>query len=633
MHRPERIPQTIHRGLLLGLVLSWSLDATGQDGPAFSPRVSRKGAARWESPDPQSPVTLAQDLIPADRDADAAIVALVTGVRRVLAIAPQAPRSGDEKIAALARVSDVLELWSTYGVTDSTGLADFIGTLWQSSGRGAARIIEFPENGIPLVELGHQGRWRVVDPVRRGWLMKTDGSLASFEEARSQPELWKRPAEPWFFPQDNPAAVQKLWSTAETKTRSPEGIRHHTGDWLLRRGETFTLFAKPQGHRWVTADLDLKDKARIAWWETEPAGPKTEAGALAITHGRFDWAVPLTHPTYGALVVQNLEPSEQGMTLVKPGDGLVIFQVQTPYPLVAELGKLTDAKDDKDASVIEVDAEGATLAWSKDAGATWITLETKTWPARHDLTAQVAGTYGYLLRVELKGKPQEAVLKSLRFTSWVQVAAGLFPALKVGKNDLLARSGDEAGLPTVAWGPPISTLDENSFLRPVIRPPRAYRPGDAQARVEGRFTARVATPPHSRIVRINVGGRNFLPAGSTTPVAFSLQSTFAAPVNFQPVPLVATGAEWDVQILPPDQPRAAYLECEVQPGLQAFRLQANCLLDGIEQSGAWLVTHRWRAGEETRSFTQRVTTIEQPYIVQVDDAAIDNEAIEYSLVP
>ena len=64
------------------------------------------------------------------------------------------------------------------------------------------------------------------------------------------------------------------------------------------------------------------------------------------------------------------------------------------------------------------------------------------------LTPQASGRYGYLLKLSLEGNPKEAVLSSLKITTWVQVAPASLPALRAGLNRMEFRSGDHYGLAT-----------------------------------------------------------------------------------------------------------------------------------------------------------------------------------------
>ena len=57
-----------------------------------------------------------------------------------------------------------------------------------------------------------------------------------------------------------------------------------------------------------------------------------------------------------------------------------------------------------------------------------------------DLTPHVAGRYGYLLKIVLRGQPGQALVRSLALTTWVQVAPASLPALAKGTNRMEYRT-------------------------------------------------------------------------------------------------------------------------------------------------------------------------------------------------
>ena len=108
--------------------------------------------------------------------------------------------------------------------------------------------------------------------------------------------------------------------------------------------------------------------------------------------------------------------------------------MHTPYIIVPKVGQLETTEDDCEASVVEMDAEGVELSVSLDHGSTWQAVETAQGRNAYDLTRHVAGTYGYLLRVGLRGNPQEALVRNLALTTWVQVAPASLPGLRSGSK-------------------------------------------------------------------------------------------------------------------------------------------------------------------------------------------------------
>src|SRR5262249_26558353 len=184
-------------------------------------------------------------------------------------------------------------------------------------------------------------------------------------------------------------------------------------------------------------------------------------------------------------------------------------EVRSPYIIVPRVGKLETAEDDCEASVVELAATGASLSLSLDNGLTWEDLKLPTpgpggWAAV-DLTRHVSGTYGYLLRVGLKGKPNEAVVRALKITTWVQVAPASLPALRKGSNRMEYRTGDHHGLPTRVMEVRAGA-NRDAFLRLCHTPPRDFDPARKTARAKGPFVVQVQAPPGTRIAWLSAGG-------------------------------------------------------------------------------------------------------------------------------
>lgn len=596
----------------------------------FSPRVQREG-----EPDAWSVRTLLSHPVWRDLNDAALARVLVDVLATHVAVTPFSPREGTEKLPAWAVVNDPLKLWHAYGLADRAAIADAFAALWQATGRGAVRVVELSGSPCVLVEIESGGQWGVIDPASRAVFLKADGSFAAWDEIPSTPALWEKLGEAVTFPHDDIAATRTAWAMSKITRRGHRAPAAHTASFLLRRGEKFTRFATPQGERWQLTDAELKDKKLAAFWNESPRGPKTRAGGPAeYAHGRFDYEPSLKSDDAdvrdGADLLHNVAVTADGLTLTKAGEGSAIFRVASPFPIVGEAGKIEDGKDDKDASVIEIDAAGATLSYSRDFGATWISIETKTWPAKVDLTQQVAGTYGYQLRIELKGKPNEAIIRSLKITTWVQCSPLSFPALKPGENTFRISTGDERGLPTQAMVIDASTADENGFLRPVIRPPKEYRPGDANQRVIGPFTLRVGAPVGSQIAWMQLGGRFATKPDSLQPESVGWGAATGSPQGFQPLDIGRISGEMDWAYVPDAPIPAAFFRVDAKPALNQLRMTAHCFRSDQMVSNPWRITHRWTAGTEPREHAVEVDQ-QETYTVTVNDAGADSQSLELAV--
>ena len=154
----------------------------------------------------------------------------------------------------------------------------------------------------------------------------------------------------------------------------------------------------------------------------------------------------------GVYAVRNLTPGEQGLHLVRTGDAEAIFEVFTPYIIVARINDLDDPNDDAEAAVVTLEAAiPVDVAVSLDRGLNWRSageVEAGTRKAV-DLTRFVKGTCGYLLKLSASGAEKQAAIRSLAVDTWVQVAPISLPRLKAGENHMTYEAGDRYGLRTI----------------------------------------------------------------------------------------------------------------------------------------------------------------------------------------
>jgi hypothetical protein len=532
-----------------------------------------------------------------DADCSAALVAWLTDAQRGLRFVERGPWEGADKVAEFAAVADPLKTLAVYGYGDRRALHGALAAIWEASGRGRARLAV--ADGQLVAELQYGGQWHAFDLVSR-----------------------------------MPITVPT------SKPRYDAFPTGHTLEFVLHRGERFTRWFAPQGERWHATDSQMKDAKLRAEWNAAPRGPKLDGQPL-FAHGQFVYEPRLTEDAAdfrdGVYDAANVDVTADGLTLVKAGDGFAIFEVRSPYIIVPEVGKLEDPKDDKDASVVELGAADVAVSYSRDYGATWLSLETKTFPARLDLTAQVAGGYGYLLRIDFKGQPGKSLVKSLKITTWVQVAPGLLPAVRDGRNEFALQTGDADGRPTFPVVIDASTADENNFLRPVIRPPREFVPGHPQQRVIGPFTARIAAAPHAKIAWLTVGGSfAFDPQSPRDQHGATIRYAFDRPSGFVPLALPELPADHahphyhlDATLRLDAPAPAVYLHCEGRPALNQFRATAHCVRDAPRPAMPLSITHRWTSAGTPRSHSVELTD-RGDYAFDAG-ADVVNESIEFAV--
>lgn len=502
-----------------------------------------------------------------------ALFAWLTDPSRGLVFVEAGAREGADPVAEFELVGDPVKTLAVYGYGDRRALAACLAALWTAGGWGQARLALRADAPQWIAELEVDGVWRAYDVATRALVTGETHS-------------------PRYF------AV-------------PTG---HTLGYVLRRGERFTQWWSPPAERWHLTASELQDGTWREWLDTPPRGPKIsgQAGQTPLhTLGQFVYEPALRGSgrdlADGMTTASNVTVTAEGLTLQQPGEGFVIFAVQAPYIIVPEVGKLEDPKDDREAAIVELDGSNLTVSYSLNYGSTWQTVETKSFPVRFDLTSAVAGSYGYWLRIDLKGAPGRSVLNKLRLTTWVQMARRLFPAVQPGRNAFTLKTGDHAGDPSFPVVLQASTAEENSFLRPVIRPPHTFQAGHPQQRVVGPFTARLSAPPGAKIVWFTLGGSfAFAGASSSARLGYALEQ----PQAFRQIPLPALPREQtyehyhhDVDVQLPQAAETVYVQAEGRPALNQFRLTAHCRWDQPRTVSPLKITHRWTEGGQPREFT------------------------------
>lgn len=611
----------------------WLTSAAMVSAAVFSPRVrtigtaDRLSARTWTADSARSPSERALGLL----DDLSRLTVVTTG-----------PQEGPDKIVDYATVRDPLKLWHVYGYAAEREITAAFVTLWTQGGSGAGRLVRLGDSGHYLAEIEVDGQWAAFDVARHSAFPKPSGGLYSVQELAEIPAAWEQPQGPRFYPHSDPQVMAKLvreQSHLFNYFPSPLG---HTGDFVLRRGMTFTQFFTPQGQRWLLPASTLKDKKAIEELERAPVGPKAPGRDVPLhANGQLIYQPPLSANSGGledaGLLIENVTASEQGWTVAKEGAGSVILELRTPYVMVPELGKLADAKDDAGASVIEIDGKGVTLSCSLDNGSTWLGLETKAFPATVDLTDKVTGAYGYLLRIAFKGKPDESLVKSLKITTWVQLAATALPRLQPGKNTFEIEMYDETHQPTRAFTVPASTAEENGFLAPVIRPPREYRSGDAQTRVIGPFTARISPPLGTQLTRFELGGRFACDQMDPLRTTIRIGTATERPSDFdfgQPIAIQPDHAGDDVQldrtIFLPKSATSAYFAMEGQPALNELRIITHGIELATRPVTPWTITHRWTTDGEAKEQTIDVGESVKNYEIDAGTEVL-NTAVEFRI--
>lgn len=593
-------------------------------GRVYSPRVITPAVADTYSARTFAAHAAWKDL-PAEAKAAAMFLYLTDQETGLYPLGAGAFEGGD-KVYEFGLVRDPMKIVNVYGYGYCDVFGPVMAGLWEQGGCGPARTVDLPGLQHVATEVFADNQWRYLDLDLRGVFRGADGGLRSLDEARRDATLWRHERGPRFFPMDDLARLHDQFTNSKVQHRYSVAPAGHTMDFVLRRGESLTRWWQPQGGRWLLAAADAKDKARRELLERDPRGPKSKHETFTKhTHGngRFVYQPSLKESPAdfedGVYDSHNVQVTENGLTLIKPGDGWAIFEVRSPYVIVPQVNKLEDPKDDKDASVVEVDAAETTLAWSPDFGDSWITLEPKQWPAVVDLTAQVAGSYGYLLKVGLKGKPGTSIVRSLKITTWVQLAPATLPELKSGDNEFELKTGDHYGLQTRVLPIQPNTTDENAFLHYLLRAPREYDPATTNGRARGPMIARLPALPKTKIAWFSAGASFGMGVGPQAPApGNSIEYAVNVPRDYRPLFVdkpAGIGAierpteqsHWhynvDREVRLEAPAGAVYVRFDGNP-LNAYRLFAHCVEESPRPQSALRVVHSWTEAGQPKKHVQ-----------------------------
>jgi hypothetical protein len=522
-------------------------------------------------------------------------------------------REGREELPEYGAVTDPVKMLNVYPIGHCGTLGPTAAGIWEGMGLGPARTLVLPGWNHVAAEVFAAGRWHYFDLDVRAVFRRADGTLASMEEARTEASLWRQPNSPLFFPLDSLESVRRTYASTRVEHRYGVASGGHTMDFVLRQGETFTRWWTPQGGRWNHHPSYAVKPFPRSVLEREPRGPKSKHASFTVhTHGngRFVYRPDLTSRSSdfedGMYDAQNAQPGPSGLTLKAAGDAYAVFEVRTPYVIAPWVGDLDTAADDREASTVKVEGTGVRLALSLDHGRSWQRLSLTNGAV--DLTPQVAGRYGYLLRLDLRGQPDQAVVRAMEIVTWVQVHPASLPSLRQGKNTMRLVTGDHYGLPTRVMAVCPSAADREEFLKPLVEPPQDYDPARRTSRVRGSFVAQMKAPPGTKIAWFSAGGSFAanLGAGRQTRNAIAYGLSASGPFqHLYRAEVPPDQSHWhynvDREVRLDDPAREVFVRYTGDPAVNNIRLFAHCVDDRPRAPAPVLVTHAWTENGVRRS--------------------------------
>ncbi|MDH4239058.1 MAG: hypothetical protein OEW48_05815 [Phycisphaerae bacterium] len=499
---------------------------------------------------------------------------------------------GEDTFDEYATVRDPLKILNVYNMAYCGIFGPVLDGIFQGVGFEQGRSFGVESWSHCATELWYGNGWHYYDLDVRGVLLDEDGIAASLDEARRNRDLWVNPrmkVEP-FFPNDNDKdKVFKIYRDSKIHYYYRWFEGSHTMDFYLRQGETFTRWWTPQGGRWHHLPRYNKTKWIKDLIQTEPVGMKPNHRDFSCwNHGNglFHYAPNLAKKSTdfkdGVYAVKNLAPGKEGLNIVRDGNAEVIFEIFTPYIIVAKVNDLNDVNDDTEASVVTLNAGLPTdLLVSLDHGLSWQAAGNAKSGVMSsiDLTSMVKGTYGYLLKLSTSGVKGKLAVKSLTIDTWVQVAPISLPVLKKGINHLKYETGDSYGLSTVPLLVQPNTAEPSDLKKYLVDMPKDYDPARNTCRIRGDAVLRLAAPVGKKIAWLSVGAtfRTYQgeQAGKTdNRIAYAV----GEPRDFKEIykSTVPTWVNhwrynWDTDILLDKPAEVVYVKYTGNPGLNTVR--------------------------------------------------------------
>jgi len=556
---------------------------------------------------------------------------------------------GPDTFDEYATVRDPLKILNVYNMAYCGIFGPVMDGIFQGMGFEQGRSFGVEAWNHCATEVWYDDSWHYFDLDVRGVLADANGTVVSLDEARRNRDLWINPpvhVEP-FFPKDpDKNKVFEIYRDSGIHYQYRWFECSHTMDFYLRQGESFTRWWTPQGGRWHHLPRYNEAKWVKELIETDPVGMKpNHRNFTRWNHGNglFHYAPNLSQTSTdfpdGVYTVENLTPGSDGLHLITAGKGEVIFEVFTPYIIVAKVNKLEDIDDDAEASVVEIETGlPVDCVISLDHGITWQAAGRSKAGGQtaFDLTPMVNGTYGYLVKLTTSGPAGAAAVKSLAIDTWVQVAPISLPRLKKGRNRLQYETGDRYGRATTAMLVNPDTAEPDDLRKYLVAMPEDYDPQRKTCRIRGEAVLRLAAPEGTKIAWFSAGAtfRTYLgdqAKETDNRIAYSVRR----PDDFKEIyrSSVPTWVNhwrynWDADVVLDEPAERVFVKYTGDPGLNTIRACLHLVDEKPSQTGVRIV-HGYSIGEQLHTETEYLA---EPGTYTVDcDGEPENVFVEMSV--
>jgi len=374
-------------------------------------------------------------------------------------------REGPEAGTELGLVFDPIAAFNVHGTTICYQVAFILANLAEAAGI-RARAVGVP--GHVVTEAFYDGSWHLFDAQYdcAAYYVDDDGrTVISLEQlCRNAGKYIRTPTHPSrpFFQFDHFGGKFWPWESKEYCIEHffhpgvPEQVqvcpayqaRGHTLCLDLRRGEKLIRRFDNEGKWYGPPELRNRWRRDLTqrWVDAGPHDPRDPRNTYANGDLIYepDWQAAEENFYDGLYDGENFALADGKVRPSSAGEGFVVFRMHSPYLIAGRPGKSGEGAESTDGAVLEAEffrkdaSAGIAVAVSTDNGrcwrGVWTSDRTGRTAERLDLTSYVEGTYGYLVKVTLSGRPDEVSVSKLRLRNSLFFSPVCLPAVRPGQN-------------------------------------------------------------------------------------------------------------------------------------------------------------------------------------------------------
>ena len=525
-------------------------------------------------------------------------------------------------------VLDPVQMFNSYGYCNCGIISGINDALWLRMG-WKARYVQLGDHTVSECSWDGGKTWHMFDSSMSFYCFNDQGEVASVRQIEQNPRFYlenfapecgtnpvRGPDDPsgWRCASDHPVEYQRTLANGYDSFKPPNDLQE--ANLLAQWGRRYVLNLRPQEH--YTRYFHPLAGGGPRTFRPVRGNQDVDANGSIRGNGLWRYAPDLRDPATRELIY-----SEFGVAWTKDGvrpfqgAGSVVFKVNAANVVAS--------------AKISLNATGAAVSISRDAGINWQRLATDAGEAR--CLEEVAGVTEYLVKVELSGT--NALLSAMAIETVTQLNRPALPKLTRGPNRIQVRLGPQVETTqfrpsiiggnhkkTVASEQALDVDPQPDFYKPTLRPAENRTPGYAIWKIQTPtpitdlvFGGTVCVKsPQDRVTLLHSWD------GQTYDRDYS-KSDDAMPYDL----MVNT----PVAAIPPGT-RAAYLRYEFEtresakhysgPGIQMAAMtlhhqSRNATFTPIEVTYCW--TEHRETGEIERRHTERVTSTPHEYSINV----------------